>query len=308
MKKRMLEIGDISGTLCCGVVILNYNSHNLTVTLAEKLANYKSIDKICVVDNCSKDEFSGEFNHHKIHYIKNSKNLGYSAGNNVGLKYLINECNCEFVFIANPDVEFDDNTICQMCNQMQKEDGLAIIATKRYGYRGEKIHQYFDFPTFRVSIKNCFAIIRKNFRRDRHITQNNEIDNSKEVFYVDAVPGAFFGMRSSFLLKNNFLYEGIFLYGEEIILGRQARNLGYKVGIINTGEYYHNHIQKRFSESNRKMFWYDRCSLIKYYQLFRLLKWYQMIALKIAILLGTLEYNCMYLFYTTVKHFRQSIG
>ena len=34
--------------------------------------------------------------------------------------------------------------------------------------------------------------------------------------YVDAVPGAFFGIKSEFLLKNGFIYEGIFLYGEEI--------------------------------------------------------------------------------------------
>lgn len=57
----------------CGVVILNYNSHDLTVALAKKVSAYECVDYICVVDNCSKDSFDGDFQEAKIHYIKSKK-------------------------------------------------------------------------------------------------------------------------------------------------------------------------------------------------------------------------------------------
>lgn len=283
----------------CGIVILNYNSHDLTVALAKKAANFESVSDICVVDNCSKDDFDNEFSECDIHYIKNKKNTGYSAGNNVGLRYLVNEKKCGYVFIANPDVIFEDSTIREMHKTMLEHPDIALIATKRYGHDGATLHQYFDFPKLTTSMKNCFFFPRRKFEKRRHFMQNMRIDMAEGPVYVDAVPGAFFGIKSEFLLKNDFIYEGIFLYGEEIVLGHQAHDLGYKAAVINTDMYIHDHIQKRFS--NRKMFWYDRQSLKKYYRLFEHYNLIQWALLNGAIVLGSAEYNCMYYLYKALR-------
>lgn len=285
-----------------GMVILNYNSHDMTVKLANRLADYSAVDHICVVDNCSKDNFDKDFNNEKIHYIKNTKNSGYNAGNNVGLKYLIEQCKCDYVFISNPDVDFNNETVIKMCEAFEKYSDLAIVSTKRYGFAGEKIHQYFEFPSLRDSIKKCFFLTRRNFKVNNNNKQLEQLEHAENgIIYVDAIPGAFFGIRSSFLKEIGYLYEGIFLYGEEIILGRQVLEKGFKAGVINTGEYYHNHIQTRFSKSNKKMFWYDRKSLIKYFEKFNLLNSNELLRLKIAVVLGTLEYNIMSCIYNLLK-------
>lgn len=278
-----------------GVVILNYNSHDLTKCLAEKVGDMPSVDAVCVVDNNSNDDFEGEFSHPKIHYIKNNRNAGYSAGNNVGLRYLIEECGCEFVFIANPDVIFEDSTINNMVQIMMQDSKIALVSTKRFGPNNAILHQYFDFPTLSASIKSCFFLTRRKFERNRHAIQNYRVDNANGPVYVDAVPGAFFGIKSEFLKRNNYIYEGIFLYGEEIILGRQAHNMGYRACVINTDVYIHNHKQVPFS--NRKMFYLDRQSLKVYYKLFEKHNWIQRLMLDVAIELGTFEYNCMYFLY-----------
>lgn len=285
--------------LCCGVVILNYNSHKLTKSLAEKIAAMPSVDAICVVDNHSKDDFDGDFSHPKIHYIKNNKNSGYSAGNNVGLRYLIEKKRCDYVFIANPDVIFDESAITEMRDKMAENPLLALISTKRYGHNKSTIHQYFDFPTLTDSIRSCFYFTRRKLMKERFTKQNLAVDNTKGILYVDAVPGAFFGIRSEFLKKNNYIYEGIFLYGEEIILGRQAALLGYKAGVINTATYIHDHKQTRFS--NRKMFWYDRKSLKRYYEMFEDFNMLQWGILNLAIVLGTIEYNIEFFIYKLIK-------
>lgn len=284
-----------------GIVILNYNSHDLTVALVKQIVNYDSIYKICVVDNNSGDNFADDFDDPKIHYIRNPKNVGYNSGNNVGLKYLIDECNCEYVYIANPDVDFENTAIEEMTEAMESDSNLVLISTKRYGYKGETINQYFNFPEIKDSIKRCFFLTRRNIVRDIHFVQNEKIDNSIGLHYVDAVPGAFFGMRSTFLKEIDFLYEGIFLYGEEIFLGKQANVLGYNAGIINTSCYYHNHIRVKFSDSNKKMFLRDRISLIKYYKYFNILRWHQYYFLVVSVYLGTLEYYIMFYLYRLLK-------
>lgn len=283
----------------CGVVILNYGSHDLTVALANKLVGFGSVSDICVVDNCSGDDFDTDFSSSKIHYIKNKKNTGYSAGNNVGLRYLVNEKKCGYVFIANPDVIFENSTIEAMHLTLLEHSDMALIATKRYGHNGTTLHQYFEFPTLMTSVKNCFFIPRRKFEKRRHFIQNMKIDLADGPVYVDAVPGAFFGIKSEFLLKNNFLYEGIFLYGEEIVLGHQAHDLGYRAAIINTDVYIHDHIQKRFA--SRKMFWFDRQSLKVYYRMFGHFNPFQWIFLNTAIVLGTIEFNSAYYLFKTLR-------
>ena len=287
----------------CGVVILNYGSHDLTVALANKLVNYPSVHDICVVDNCSGDDFDSDFSDTKIHYVKNKKNTGYSAGNNVGLRYLIKERHCGYVFIANPDVIFEDDAIKAMHRMMLDNPEIGLIATKRYGHEGATIHQYFDFPNLTTSIKNCFFFPRRKFEKRRHFIQNMKVDLAEGPIYVDAVPGAFFGIKSQFLLENNYIYEGVFLYGEEIILGHQARDLGYKAAIINNAVYVHDHVQKRFA--NRKMFWYDRQSLKIYYKLFESFNLLQWFVLNAAIVLGTAEFNCTYYLYNIIRRSRK---
>lgn len=283
----------------CGVVILNYNSHDLTVALARRVATFENVDHVCVVDNCSRDNFDGEFRETKIHYIKSKKNDGYSAGNNIGLRYLVNEMKCDKVFIANPDVIFDADTIQEMCRTFDEKDDLVILSTKRYGHNQATIHQWFDFPTWDVSIKNCFFMLRRKFEKHRQFMQNMKLDLSDGMVYVDAVPGAFLGIRSSFLKEIGFLYEGIFLYGDEIYVGRQARELGYKVGVINTATYVHDHVQTRFS--NRKMFWFDRRSLKIYYRKFEHYNIIQWSLLSAAIVLGYVEYSCAFFLYNLLK-------
>ena len=283
----------------CGVVILNYNSHDLTVALANKIATFQSVDEICVVDNCSKDNFDKDFDDKKIFYIKNSVNSGYSAGNNVGLRYLIEKKHCKYVYIANPDTIFGDSAISKIEETFEEYPDVAIISTKRFGHNNTAIHQYFEFPKLENSIKSCFFVTRRKIERARLYEQNRKVDESNGIIFVDAVPGAFFGIRSEFLIKNNYLFEGIFLYGEEIILGHQALNLGYKSAIINTSSYVHDHKQLRFN--NRKMFWRDRMSLKIYYQMFEHLTIWQWFLLNTAIILGTFEYNCEYILYNLFK-------
>ena len=278
-----------------GVVILNYNSHDLTVALANRFDSLDSVSHICVVDNDSKDDFNNDFNSEKIKYIKNKSNTGYNAGNNVGLRYLVEEKNCDIVFIANPDIHFDGDIVSEMAEALYRNEDIAILSTKRFGADGDQILQYMTFPTWKESMRACFFLTRRGVEAGKIKEQNDRVNGADGILYVDSVPGAFFALRSSFLLEIGFLYEGLFLYGEELVLGRQVLNAGKKAAVINTAEYCHDHKRRLFA--NKTMFLNDRISLLKYYKKFDLLTPFQFFLLKISVHLGALEYRLGYAVY-----------
>jgi len=97
------------------IIILNYNFGDLLLNCMESIqkSNYKNYE-IILVDNASKD------NSHKkcaekfpeIKLIENKENLGYSGGNNVGIK----EAKGEFLVILNPDTIVKQNWLEELLN------------------------------------------------------------------------------------------------------------------------------------------------------------------------------------------------
>ena len=282
-----------------GVVILNYNSYHLSVGIVKQLSSWTSVDYICLVDNNSNDSFDGIAFSNKVKYIKNNENTGYAAGNNVGLRYLVEERGCDYVFISNPDVLFEESTLVDMCKTLDENDKVALISTKRYGPNNSIMHQYHYFPSFKTAFLKNFLILGKLDRQENYAKQNKRVDSADGYLVVDAVPGAFFGIRSSFLKEIGYLYEGTFLYREEIILGRQAKDLGYQAVVINTSTHVHDHHIAHFS--NKKMYALDRKSLMIYYKKFNLLNPIQTALLKCAIAFGCFEYNLACDIYKIIK-------
>lgn len=63
----------------------------------------------------------------KIVLIKNKENLGYSAGNNVGIRYAIKK-NADAVLIINPDVRIrDPHALATMVETLFSRDDIFIV-------------------------------------------------------------------------------------------------------------------------------------------------------------------------------------
>ena len=88
------------------IITINYNSAENTINLLESLRNQTSKDfEIIVVDNASKDLaqlMDYQTSETNITYIKNAHNLGYSGGNNVGIRQAL-EKGAEWVLLLNND-------------------------------------------------------------------------------------------------------------------------------------------------------------------------------------------------------------
>jgi len=74
----------------------------------------------------------------KLVIIKNNENLGYSAGNNVGIRYAIKKM-AEAVLIINPDVRIEDSTTLQkMVDVMFSCDSVYIVGPNIIDEQGNR--------------------------------------------------------------------------------------------------------------------------------------------------------------------------
>lgn len=95
-----------------------------------------------VVDNKSSD-MSVDFVKRKfprVKLIENSENLGYTGGNNVGIKYAL-ENFADYVLIVNPDTTLDKNLLVELLSQATKEPKAGILGPKIYFAPGFEYHK-----------------------------------------------------------------------------------------------------------------------------------------------------------------------
>lgn len=236
-----------------GFIIVNYNDYVTTKELIDNIKNYKIIDEIVVVDNCSKDNSFEELKKikcKKLSVIQNSANKGYASGLNFGAKYLIEkykECNLVF---SNADIviynEKDLKKLIEDLNENKNYGIVAPIIKEHTGYsKGWKL------PTpFQDSVLNIIGIHR--FLRPKMLFYKDNYFKGKVK--VDVILGCFFLMNSKILEDVDFFDENTFLFYEENIMSKKLQGKNYDVIIDSDVEVFHNHsvtIDKNVQKINK---------------------------------------------------------
>lgn len=251
-----------------GIVILNYNSYELSCNLVTKVLGFKRLGKVVLIDNNSKDNFdefvSKNNQDGKIHYIKSSQNSGYAAGNNIGLKYLYNN-GYKIGFVANPDADFEEDATDKIYDFLLNNPNYGVASCKRTVGENGKTRQYWDIPTFKDCLFESVYLGRK-MADLKYESYFDDIWNDKKSQYydVEVVAGDFFGCNLDIMNKVNYMDENTFLYFEENILGYKLRKAGYKEALLLSCSHFHNHIKTRRGSNNygiylhsKKVYCYD---------------------------------------------------
>lgn len=239
-----------------GIVILNYNDAVSTATLVDSIIGYASIAHIAVVDNCSTDEsweiLKNKYDaQEKVSVISSGKNGGYSYGNNYGARYLIKKYGTDIIFIANPDVLFDESLIGAITQKYEKKEGYAVLTGVMMRPDGSvDPAPYRQLFSYAHDLGDCFLTVRRLvYEKKRY-----EVDYSVLVMDVEVVQGSFFAITAEAFEKINGLDENIFLYYEELILAKKLKAAGYKTGLLTNETYLHNHsVSIRRSMKNIKI-------------------------------------------------------
>lgn len=226
-----------------GIVILNYNDAGSTRTLVDSIRNYEAIGHIAVVDNCSTDDSMQVLGRayadcDNISVISSGKNGGYSYGNNYGARYLIEKYGAQVIFIANPDVLFEESLITAVVERFEKSPEYGVLTGVMKRPDGSvDAAPYRNLYSYAHDLGDCFLTVRRLvYERRRY-----EVDYKVPVMDVEVVQGSFFAITAEAFERIGGLDENIFLYYEELILAKKLQRAGYKSGLLTTQTYLHNH-------------------------------------------------------------------
>ncbi len=226
-------------------IILNYNDPETTISLVNSIVNYKILDSIVIVDNCSTDDSVSRLQAvagGKVHLISTERNGGYGYGNNQGIRYAYGTLHASHVLIANPDVKVTEGCIQAMKDSFLKISRLGVAAAVTRDGTGEVALSSWRINGLMGDLLDTGLITRRIFARWLNDRPELKADFEKERYvYVDAVLGSLFMADINALMECGLYDEDVFLYYEEKILGFQLKKKGYGTVLLLNQTYVHLH-------------------------------------------------------------------
>lgn len=225
------------------VLILNWNRWKDTLECLDSVFNISyPLYKIIVVDNNSSDDSvvrikkwaqdknlsykeykegeGGKFSFDKgVILIKNRKNYGFAKGNNIGINYILNYSDADYIFLLNNDAVIKDTDIFQKMIRVIEEDSkISIVQPKLLYYQTKKINST-------GLICDIFGAV---YHRGRFEKDCGQYDKYKENFFA-GTGAALFLKRDNLKILDEVFDEKFFAYYEDVDLSWRMRLAGFKI-------------------------------------------------------------------------------
>lgn len=214
------------------VIILSYNTSGLLkACLSAVLASDGFEDKeleVIVVDNNSSDNSVEmvQTEYPQVRLIRNKKNFGFSAGNNIGIKV----AGGKFLILLNSDTLVEPDSLITILNVMKNDRSIGA-ATCLLQMADGKIdpasHRGFPTPWNALSY---FLGLEKLFPKSRFFGGYHQgWKNLKVPHEVDCISAAFMMVSGEVIERIGLLDERFFMYGEDIDWCLRIKHAGFKI-------------------------------------------------------------------------------
>ncbi len=201
------------------VLILNYNGRDhLEYCLPSVLETEYPETKVILIDNGSTDD-SVSFtrtNYPQVEIFENGCNLGFAAGNNVGLRCAL-ERGIEYVVLLNNDMRVDPRWLTHAVAVAEADPRTGVVGFDTIG----EYHLNADPDLVQF--------------RERQLSWQK-----LEITETEHVAGCALFLRADLLRDVGLLDERFFAYGEEDDLQKRARRAGYHSVRINIPLWHYN--------------------------------------------------------------------
>lgn len=212
------------------LLIINYNDFKNTKRLIKNVFEYKTIDKIIVVDNKSTDDSYKnlkKMKNDKIDIILSDNNLGYSYAINLGIKHIESITDEANIFISNSDIIIKSEKDLEiLINSFDENIGVIGPVIEEHG----ELNRGWKVPTPMQDALMNLVLIHNVIRKKKIFYNDEHYKTDKSI--VEAVSGCFFLVKLSDMKKINYFDDAVFLYYEENILTKKLESIN-KTGLIN---------------------------------------------------------------------------
>ena len=243
------------------IILVNYNGYDDTVECIKSIENsdYDNY-KIILVDNGSKDKnkiLNDNYINNAADVIISEENLGFSGGNNLGIKYAQEKYDPEYYLLLNNDTVITKDTISNLKKGFDFDSKAGIITGKIY---------YFSEP------KTIWAAGGK-FNFNTGIADQPELGKIDDGVQYENTCEVSFATGCTMLISKQvintvgYLEESYFLYAEDTDYCCRVLNAGFKIIYVGKALIYHKVSASTGKQSNMQQYYMFRnnCYIIKKY-------------------------------------------
>ena len=233
------------------IISINYNQLEVTGELLESLRKLSFRDfEVILVDNASKEnptEFITK-NYPEVNLIVSKDNLGFSGGNNLGIR----AAKGEYLFFVNNDAEVTEGSIETLLQLFNKIPNLGIVSPRicydPAANNNQQIIQY-------VGATVMHPVTARNVILGEMEMDEGQYTEAKETAYVH---GAAMMTTRAVVEKAGMMPEEFFLYYEELDWCERIRNKGFKIYVEPNALVYHKESLSVGKVSTLKTFYHNR--------------------------------------------------
>lgn len=218
-----------------GVVVIDYKSPQMTIDYINKELPKVDVPYVCivVVNEATDKEVSiiADATHGivvedgknardgKVFIIPSLRNLGFAKGNNLGVEFLKNNFECDYILFSNTDIEIKSGqNLSKMIDCINSNDQIGAVGPMILSRDGSlQLPHYGYVSPYRLIGWFLFPFLRRK--------RNTVSSISVKEGFCYWVQGSFFIMRTSDFIKVGMFDPNTFLYSEEPILAEKLRRI-----------------------------------------------------------------------------------
>jgi GT2 family glycosyltransferase len=219
-------------SLRVALVLLTYNSARFVSPLFDSLSEADGNFALFIVDNSSQDDTVKRVREHCRKFstfvlVRSRKNLGFSRGNNVGIRLALKNFKPKYVVLLNPDVKVTPDWLRELIKCAEADPKVGIVGSKNLMWDGKTIDSVWHTFDHRTAV----------FKNIGH----SEVDKGQYDGIRDVISVQF----SSVLICRELiediglLDEGMFMSNEDCDYCYRAKLYGWKVRYCPESLVYH---------------------------------------------------------------------
>lgn len=231
------------------IIIVNWNGHQDTIECVNsvKKISYPNY-KIVLVDNGSTDGSEKILRHlfPDITHIQTGKNLGFTGGNNRGIRHALDNA-ADYVILLNNDTIVDPAFVTEMVAIATADSTTGILCPKIFLYDRRDILWY------------AGASFYPWLGWGRHRGQNRQDRGQYDrVETTERATGCALMASKELCDTIGLLREEFFAYCEDTDWGMRARNAGYTIKYVPSSKVWHKVSRSTDARSGQSLYYFVR--------------------------------------------------
>lgn len=228
------------------IIVLNYNGKKTILDCINSIydSTYSNFE-VVIVDNNSTD---GSFElikktFFKANIIRNSKNIGFAAGNNIGIRFALEKF-ADYIFLLNNDATIESDMLSLLMNEMRKNSSASIISP-------------LILKEKRGAVWFAGGRILWSKMRAAHLDTPKNKSLSYQIEYAS---GCAMLIKNTVFKKIGLFDENFFLYYEDVDFSLRAKRAGFGIFLLPNAYAYHKELSNQ--NNSQKIYWLVISALI----------------------------------------------